>query len=129
MTDARTTIWDRGSPSTTTSLRDWDKESTSPWYRFRDPVAGNRFHEGSVGDRDDMASFPRRKGGLCPERIETRTHYALFHCSDRTDGASIGDFDLAATAGMGPSGEPIDFDSYGQDRALCQESVRLRRAG
>ena len=96
-----------------------NKESTSPWYRFRDPVAGNRFHEGSVGDTwDDMASFSLgEKEVYVLERIETRTHYALFHCSDRTDGASIGDFDLAATA--------RDGSQWGSDRLRRLDKIEL----
>jgi hypothetical protein len=74
-------------------------DGSADWFRFRDPVAGSHFHSGSVGDtEDDMASFSLgEKEVYILERIETRTHYAEFTTSGRTDGARIADFNAAGT--------------------------------
>lgn len=100
----------------------YDKTSThtsDKWFRFRDPVAGNRYQEGSLGDaRDDMGSFSLgEKEVYRLKRIETRTHYAVIHEDGRQDGRSIANFNDASTSMTG--------GQWASDRKQRIQSIEL----
>ena len=89
-----------------------DKQDAASWFKFRDPVSGCRYSEGTEGDnRDNMASFScGEKEVYVLTEIETRTHKAVFTSTPRNDGASINNFNAAYLADSWSSGKLKKLD-------------------
>lgn len=74
--------------------------SETNWYQWRYPYTGLYYNRGRMSDKkDDMGSYSSgEKEVYYLEEIETKTHIAVFHTSDRKDGYSASTNVTAASA-------------------------------
>ena len=66
------------------------KTTGGNWYNWRFPYTGMYYNRGRLSDKkDDLLSYNSgQKEMYYLENIETKTHIAIFHTSERTDGLS-----------------------------------------
>ncbi|WP_306639617.1 hypothetical protein [Sanyastnella coralliicola] len=90
-------------------------QDSDEWYKWRAPYKGYIYNRNSLSDpKDDICSVSEgEKEIYYLERIETKTHVALFITSDRKDG-----FEAIDNAGQGVQG-------YGEDGLLKLDRIEL----